>query len=162
MDLEAKREKDAETSKFGAEDWQDGSRAASFDLQKKAPRDENGELVLKRREIHSGRALTVSAVEWSVAEKTATPSSVLEGFMWDKETEVDRLRERVPLANLLSQCKLYGLDPSMPKPRDWIGPIKEAASAGNFVIIPECKRMEAVTGSLRKRYDVSKLSLIHI
>lgn len=78
--------------------------------------------------------------------------------MWDKETEVDRFRERVPLANLLSQCKLYTLDPSKPKPRDWIGPIKEAAANGNFVIIPEAKRMEPATGSLRKRYDVGKIS----
>eukprot|EP00529_Nitzschia_sp_RCC80_P002944 CAMPEP_0113454684 /NCGR_PEP_ID=MMETSP0014_2-20120614/7989_1 /TAXON_ID=2857 /ORGANISM="Nitzschia sp." /LENGTH=1078 /DNA_ID=CAMNT_0000346095 /DNA_START=45 /DNA_END=3281 /DNA_ORIENTATION=- /assembly_acc=CAM_ASM_000159 len=133
---------------------------------KKAPRDGDGELILKRREVHSGRAMTVSTVEWSVAEKTATPSSALEGFMWDKETEVDRFRERVPLANLLSQCKLYMLDPSKPKPRDWIGPVIKAAGLDadgdenrRFVIIPECKRQEPQVGSLRKRYDVSKLTV---
>ena len=133
---------------------------------KKAPRDGDGELILKRREVHSGRAMTVSTVEWSVAEKTATPSSALEGFMWDKETEVDRFRERVPLANLLSQCKLYMLDPSKPKPRDWIGPVTKAAGLDEdgdenrrFVIIPECKRQEPQVGSLRKRYDVSKLTV---
>lgn len=125
--------------------------------EKKAPRDANGELIIKRREVHSGRSLTVSAVEWSVAEKSATPSSALEGFMWDKETEVDRFRERVPLANLVSQCKLYNVDPEKPKPRDWIGPIMEAAKGGKFVLIPECKRMEPTSGSLRKRYDISKI-----
>jgi hypothetical protein len=65
-----------------------------------APRSENGELVVRRREIHSGRALSVSTVEWSVAEKTARPTSALEGYMWEKETQVDRLRERVPLAQV--------------------------------------------------------------
>ena len=120
----------------------------------KAPRAENGELILKRREIHAGRALTVSTVEWSVADKAATPTSTLEGFMWDKETEVDRFRERVPLSNLVSQCKLSIMDPTMPKPRDFTGPILRA---NDFVIIPECKRMEPVTGSLRKRYDVASL-----
>merc|ERR1719343_437269 len=125
--------------------------------EEKAPRDERGELILKRREVHSGRAMLVSTVEWSVAENMATPTSSLEGFMWDKETEVDRFRERVPLANLLSQCKLFAVDPSKPKPRDWIGPIKAAASENRFVIIPECKRTEPEGGSLRKRYDVSKL-----
>lgn len=40
-----------------------------------APRSDDGELIIRRREIHSGRALTVSAVEWSVAEKIAKPSS---------------------------------------------------------------------------------------
>jgi indole-3-glycerol phosphate synthase len=122
----------------------------------KAPRADNGELIIKRRELHAGRALTVSAVAWSVAEMTATPTSTLEGFMWDKETEVDRFRERVPLANLLSQCKLAILDPNMPKPRDFTGPIQYAAREG-FVIIPDCKRMEPVSGSLRKRYDIGKL-----
>ena len=146
-----------EAKNLAAEEEKRQQRAKSFNADKKAPRDERGELVLKRREVHSGRALTVSAVEWSVAEKTATPNSALEGFMWDKETEVDRFRERVPLANLLSQCKLSAVDPSKPKPRDWIGPVKEAAKSGKFVIIPECKRMEPGTGSLRKRYDLRKL-----
>ncbi|KAL3939702.1 MAG: hypothetical protein SGBAC_005623 [Bacillariaceae sp.] len=137
------------------EDWKVTTIAT--DEEKKAPRDENGELVIKRREVHSGRSMTVSAVEWSVAEKAATPSSALEGFMWDKETEVDRFRERVPLANLVSQCKLANLDPSKPKPRDWIGPIMEAAKGGKFVLIPECKRLEPISGSLRKRYDIAKI-----
>ena len=123
-----------------------------------APRGENGELILKRREVHSGRALTVSNVEWSVVENMATPSSALEGFMWDKETEVDRQRERIPLSNLVSQCKLYDLDPSKPKPRDWIGPIKLAMQTNDFVIIPDLKRLEPSTGSLRKRFDLQKLT----
>jgi len=130
----------------------------SLDLEgKMAPRDERGELILRRREVNSGRAMTVSTVEWSVAENMATPTSSLEGFMWDKETEVDRFRERVPLANLLSQCKLSAADPSKPKPRDWIGPVKEAAAKNGFVILPDCKRTEPGSGSLRKRYDVSKI-----
>ncbi len=49
------------------------------DENKPAPRSEEGELIVRRREIHSGRALTVSNVEWSVAENTATPTSALEG-----------------------------------------------------------------------------------
>ena len=77
--------------------------STSMDGDQPAPRSEDGELIIKRREVHSGRALTVSAVQWSVAEKMAKPSSALEGFMWDKETEVDRFRERVPLSNLVSQ-----------------------------------------------------------
>lgn len=128
-------------------------------LSSKAPRKLDGELVLKRREVHSGRALTVSTVEWSVAEKTATPTSTLEGFMWDKETEVDRSRERVPLANLVSQCRLSAVDPTAPKPRDFMGPIRQQAETTSlFVVIPELKRLEPTTGSLRRRYDLVKLT----
>lgn len=148
---------EAEEKRIEKEAGEREQRLKSFDTDAKAPRDVDGELILRRREVHSGRAMTVSAVEWSVAEKAANPTSALEGYMWDKETEVDRFRERVPLANLVSQCRLCQVDPSKPKPRDWIGPVKKAASKGAFVIIPECKRMEPVTGSLRKRYDIPKL-----
>ena len=134
---------------------QRASKGADLTRQR-APRSDDGELILKRREVHSGRALTVSTVEWSVAEKLAKPSSTLEGYMWEKETEVDRFRERVPLANLVSQCRLSAEDPTIPKPRDWVGPFQRAAAEG-FVIVPECKRLEPTTGSLRGRYDVSKL-----
>lgn len=98
-----------------------------------------------------------SPLSRSVAEKTAKPSSALEGFMWDKETEVDRFRERVPLANLVSQCRLSVADPKAPKPRDWVGPVKQAAKETGFVIVPECKRSDPATGSLRRRYDLTQL-----
>ena len=106
-----------------------------------APRAPDGELVVRRREIHSGRALSVSTVEWSVAERTATPTSALEGYMWEKETQVDRLRERVPLANLLSQTKAAMVDPQGMQPRDWAGAVTRAAGEeGRFVIVPVRRR----------------------
>lgn len=151
---ERRRQRDATTAAAAAAATLPGSES-----QKRAPRSEDGELILKRREVHSGRAMTVSTVEWSVVEKTATPTSVLEGYMWDKETEVDRFRERVPLANLLSQCRQSATDPTAPKPRDFIGAVKQgiATCPGGFVIIPECKRMEPSMGSLWRRYDINKL-----
>ena len=159
----AEASKSSESSSGDAEDQVTVDRIsrklASFDPSNEAaPRDEDGELILRRREIHSGRAISVSTVEWSVADKMAKPTSALEGYMWDKETEVDRFRERVPLQNLVSQCKLYNLDPSKPKPRDFLGPLKDVANGGDsFVILPECKRMEPSSGSLRKRYSVEKI-----
>jgi len=155
----AKAEADAADQELAAEDEKRSSMAkSSFGSESEAaPRSENGELIVKRREVHSGRALSVSTVEWSVAEKTAKPTSALEGYMWEKETEVDRLRERTPLALLMTNCKAAMTDPTKPKPRDWIGPVKRAGADGQFVIIPECKRMEPATGSLRKRFDAAKL-----
>lgn len=141
-----------------AEDAKRDARTKSVaDMEERAPRSVDGELILKRREVHSGRALTVSTVEWSVAEKAAKPSSALEGFMWDKETEVDRFRERVPLSNLVSQCRSSVAEPEAPKPRDWIGRVKQAAADGSFVVIPECKRSDPAGGTLRRRYDLAKL-----
>lgn len=159
-DEEEKEREKAEAAKkaVAEEDSKRKQRTkALLELDERAPRSEDGELIIKRREIHSGRALTVSTVEWSVADKTAKASSTLESFMWDKETEVDRFRERVPLQNLVSQCRLTATDPTKPKPRDWVGRLKEEAKE-RFVIIPECKRIEPFTGSVWKRYDVEKLA----
>ena len=99
--------------------------------------------------------MTVSTVQWSVAEKMAVPTSMFEGYMWDKETEVDRLRERVPLANLLSQVKLATATPDAFSPRDWMSSIKVSET---FTIIGEVKRSEPTTGSLRQRYSASTIS----
>ncbi|GAX10963.1 indole-3-glycerol phosphate synthase [Fistulifera solaris] len=158
--IDAKKE--SSNTKESSDDENDGDDAATKigpqTLASKAPRGEDGELILKRREIHSGRALTVSTVEWSVAEKTAVASSALEEFMWEKETEVDRFRERVPLANLVSQCRLSATDPTMPKPRDFVASLKSAAQNDQFIIIPEFKKSDPVGGSLRRRYDLAKLS----
>ena len=183
---ETKAKEDAADAKLAADDEKRMLMSKSFSSDTEAaPRSEDGELIVRRREIHSGRTMSVSTVEWSVAEKMARPTSALEGFMWEKETQVDRLRERVSLALLLSQCKLSMSDPKSPKPRDWIGPVKEAGSDGKFVIIPvslhlnsyvvfirmdylciytiftillkECKRIEPSLGSLRKRYDIPKI-----
>lgn len=150
-------EKAAKTDALDTEQAKREARGKSLvQLEGRAPRDENGELIFKRREVHSGRAISVSTVEWSVAENAATPTSALEGFMWDKETEVDRFRERVPLTNLVSQCNMAAKNPDHPKPRDWIGQVRRAAQDG-FVMIPECKRIEPMSGSLWKRYDIDKL-----
>lgn len=119
-----------------------------------APRQPNGELVVRRREIQSGRLMTVSTVQWSVAEKLAVPTSMFEGYMWDKETEVDRLRERVPLVNLLSQVKLSMSNPEAHSPRDWT----KTLESNSFAIIGEVKRSEPTTGSLRQRYSASSIS----
>ncbi|GKY93531.1 hypothetical protein MPSEU_000320500 [Mayamaea pseudoterrestris] len=154
----------AEATRLAAEDEKRQQRMKTHTVgeSEAAPRNEQGELILKRREVHAGRALTVSTVEWSVAEKTAKPSSVLEGYMWDKETEVDRFRERVPLANLVSQCRLSASDPAAVKPRDWLKPLTDAIASDGFVIIPELKRSEPTIGSIRKKYDLNKLTKIFV
>lgn len=70
------------------DDAEDASAPPTFVQDGTAPRAPNGELILKRREVHSGRAMSVATVEWSVAENMATPSSTLEMYLWEKETQV--------------------------------------------------------------------------
>jgi indole-3-glycerol phosphate synthase len=73
--------------------------------------------------------------------------------MWDKETEVDRYRERVPLQNLVSQWKMTMVEKTLP-PRDFTAGLQK----GEFIIIPECKKMEPGQSSFRKRYDPDTLA----
>ncbi|GMH50925.1 hypothetical protein TL16_g00904 [Triparma laevis f. inornata] len=122
-----------------------------------APRDEDGELVLKRREVQSGRAISVSTINWSVAGKEAVPTSQLEYFLWEKETEVDRLRERNPLANILSNCKAFMMNPDNAKCLDWVGGIRRGRGGG-LATVPEFKKADPNIGSLRKRYLISQLA----
>eukprot|EP00804_Cyclotella_cryptica_P014961 CCRYP_000576-RB/>CCRYP_000576-RB protein AED:0.08 eAED:0.08 QI:887/1/1/1/0.83/0.85/7/270/785 len=154
----AKAAKEAAELELAAENEKRSRMSKNFAPENEAaPRSSDGELIVRRREIHSGRSLSVSTVEWSVAEKMARPTSALEGYMWEKETQVDRQRERISLALLMSQCKAAMADPTKPKPRDWVGPVKQAGADGKFVIIPECKRIDPSAGSLRKRYDIQKI-----
>ena len=131
------------------------------DLGVAAPRDSDGELIIRRREVQSGRAIAVSTIEWSVAEKATNPTSKLEDFMWQKETEIDRLRERNPLANVLNNYKAFMMNPdnangSRPS---WSASIRDAiSSTGSIVIIPELKRTDPDGGILRERYDAGTLA----
>lgn len=45
------------------------------DLDERAPRSEDGELILKRREVHSGRALTVSTGNYSICRALVASST---------------------------------------------------------------------------------------
>jgi hypothetical protein len=65
----------------------------------------------------------------------AKPTSMLEGCMWEEETQVNCLRERVPLAQILTNTKAAMQDPMLPKPKDWIGLVRRAGADGKFVII---------------------------
>lgn len=50
------------------------------------------------------------------------------------------------------------MDPKAPKPRGFVNAMRQVVSSGQFILIPECKRLDPATGSLRRRYDVDKLA----
>lgn len=131
---------------------------AAVESEYRAPRDENGELIVRRCEVNAGRSMNVASIVWSVAQKIGTPTSELERYVWEKDLEIDNFRERIPLSNWMSQVRWSEADPSKPKPRDWIAAVKSAADQNGFVIIPECKQREPLEGCLRKRYNVEELA----
>jgi hypothetical protein len=43
----------------------------------------------------------VATMEYMVPEKAPQPKNVLESLVWDREKEVDRMRERFPMSRAL-------------------------------------------------------------
>ena len=100
----------------------------------------------------TSRSLSVSSVQWSVSQKEGLPTSKLEELMWLSETTVDRERERVPLGNVLSQCKAHMLKfPTVPSFKAAI------MSSPGALCVPQLQKTDA-QGSIRPRYDVSSLA----
>eukprot|EP00934_Nitzschia_sp_Nitz4_P008028 Nitzschia sp. Nitz4//scaffold230_size58257//32794//35800//NITZ4_006484-RA/size58257-augustus-gene-0.11-mRNA-1//-1//CDS//3329543259//8018//frame0 len=115
------------------------------------PYDENGELIVQRRDLEAGRAMTVGPVAYSVAQKEFRPRSMLEHWVWEKCSEVDNFRERVPLSNWVSQLQSATEEDAYAQPRDFVRPIQ---TTPGLTIIPETKKREPREGCLRFIYHV--------
>ena len=64
--LQQENQRQADNAQQGVQKLRAVKAAAVND--QRAPRSADGELMLKRREVHSGRSLTVSTVEWCVLD----------------------------------------------------------------------------------------------
>ena len=75
----------------------------------------------------------------------AEPRHILEEIVWHKETEVDRMRERLPLAELLRRVQ------TVPPARDF----KEALRSGKTrpALIAEVKKASPSKGVIRSDFD---------
>ena len=47
----------------------------------------------------------VASMDYFIPEKAPQPSNVLESLVWDREKEIDKMRERFQLARALAQAK---------------------------------------------------------
>ena len=70
--------KEAQVKMQEADDARRAARTKPVPVnEERAPRSEDGELIIKRREVHSGRSLTVSTVEWCVICNIRDDSTVI-------------------------------------------------------------------------------------
>jgi indole-3-glycerol phosphate synthase len=90
-------------------------------------------------------AIDISLYHYQVVLPDADPRHILEEIVWQKEVEVDQMRERVPLAELLSRVK------TAPAPRDF----KEALRSGKTrpALIAEVKKASPSKGVIREDFD---------
>ncbi|MEL7142141.1 MAG: indole-3-glycerol phosphate synthase TrpC [Cyanobacteria bacterium J06643_4] len=91
--------------------------------------------------------ISVSTLEYQIKVPDSEPRNILEKIVWHKETEVTRLREKVPLVNL--QRKVQAL----PKTRGFIGALRQQSEKQSPALIAEVKKASPSKGIIREDFD---------
>ncbi len=89
--------------------------------------------------------ITVESQVYRVNMPDAQPRNILEEIVWHKETEVEKLREQLPLSRLKQQVQ------TLPPPRDFLAAL--TSSPHPVSLIAEVKKASPSRGVLREEFD---------
>ncbi|MBD2209757.1 indole-3-glycerol phosphate synthase TrpC [Nostoc linckia FACHB-104] len=104
---------------------------------------------IRRRSPSS--TVAVSVIRYEVAMPGAEPNNILEKIVWQKEIEVDQMRERVPLRELQKQAL------TAPPTRDFVGALRQGKTKP--ALIAEVKKASPSKGILRENFDPEAIAL---
>lgn len=90
-------------------------------------------------------SVDVSSLRYQVAIPDAVPQNILEEIVWHKETEVEQLRQKLPLVEL--QRKALATPPT----RDFVGALRQAKTTP--ALIAEVKKASPSKGVFRTDFD---------
>jgi indole-3-glycerol phosphate synthase len=66
-------------------------------------------VIVRKRDPEAAPPVRVASMDYLVPEKQPNPSNFLESLVWDREKDVNRMREALQLARAISQAKLAGV-----------------------------------------------------
>ncbi|MFM6282415.1 MAG: indole-3-glycerol phosphate synthase TrpC, partial [Dolichospermum sp.] len=90
-------------------------------------------------------SINISIIEYKSAIEGAAPNNILEEIVWHKETEVEKMRERLPLRELQTQVL------TVPPTRDFIAALRYSKT--NPALIAELKKASPSKGILKTDFD---------
>lgn len=91
--------------------------------------------------------ISVASLEYQINVPDGEPRNILEKIVWHKETEVARLREKVPLKHL--QRQIQGL----PATRGFTAALRAQAAEQSPALIAEVKKASPSKGVIRADFD---------
>jgi len=90
-------------------------------------------------------AINISIIQYNSAIEGAAANNILEEIVWHKETEVEKMREKLPLRELQTQAL------AVPPTRDFIAALRHGKT--NPALIAEVKKASPSKGVFRADFD---------
>jgi indole-3-glycerol phosphate synthase len=102
-------------------------------------------LIMQIRRRAPNPAVAVDTLRYQVAVPDAEPQHILEEIVWHKETEVEQMRERLPLLELQQQVLKAA------PPQDFVAALRQAATQP--ALIAEVKKASPSKGVIQENFD---------
>ncbi|MBV5259712.1 indole-3-glycerol phosphate synthase TrpC [Synechococcus moorigangaii CMS01] len=97
------------------------------------------------RRLHPSRPVNVDILQYQVAVPDAQPQHILEEIVWQKEKEVEQMREKVSLLELRKQVA------ALPPAKDFLGALVQGKTQP--ALIAEVKKASPSKGVIREDFD---------